>query len=71
MALEITKITLIENPYSADTVILDTNLPAACYPFDGYLQLEFCGARGQSSKYLEKHFPGVVTNTVSYPEVKE
>lgn len=71
MTLEITKITLIENPYSGDTIILDTNLPAACYPFAGYLQLEFQGARGQSSKYLEKHFPGVNVTKTSYPEVKE
>lgn len=40
----------------SDKVMLRTNLPEACYPYNGYLTLDFHCAQDKGVEYVKTHF---------------
>lgn len=51
---------LVVTGHGADLISIDTDLPNACYPYDGRQCLNFKAAKGTGEAYVKKHFPDVV-----------
>lgn len=56
--LIINKAVVVSNS-GADKVLLYTDLPGACYPWDLPLTVDFHAGRGSGVKYIKENFPGV------------
>jgi hypothetical protein len=59
MQIEIVKITVITALGGTDTVLLETKLPQAVWPFEGTATLKLDAARNTGEKYCKEHFPKV------------
>lgn len=59
ITLEITRAVVIQDAGS-DKVMLTTNLPSACWPYQKEpLMMSFEAAANTGVEYLKRHFPGV------------
>jgi hypothetical protein len=56
--MQITKATLLKGR-GADQVLLDTDLPNGCWPYNGTQDVRFSVAAGSGDEYLKAHFPDV------------
>ena len=59
MVIAITKVTLLERSGQADTVWLDTLLPAGVWPYEGTQSLKFEVAQGRGRFYIAVNFPHI------------
>ena len=57
--MNVTKVTVIERRIGTDAVFLRSDLPNACYPFDGELEVRFDTLCGTGRMYASRHFPNV------------
>jgi hypothetical protein len=47
-----------------DKIMLHTDLPEACYPYNGFLYLDFNCAQDKGDEYLAIHFPNIPTEII-------
>jgi len=59
MNINIIKITILRSHHGADELILTTELPNGCYPYDGCSHLKMTIAKDSAEKYIENNFNGV------------
>lgn len=58
MEINITNAIILRQSFGMDRIVLKTDLPEPCYPYDGLLELHLNVARGRAEEYMREH-PGV------------
>jgi hypothetical protein len=59
MLINITKISAIVRKNVTDKLLLYTEMPSGCWPFEGKATLRLEVASGTAEDYCSKHFPDV------------
>lgn len=61
--MNICKIKIIKGR-GADKVYMETDLPEACWPYDGTLSIRFDVAEGRGEEYIKTHFPQIPVHII-------
>lgn len=61
--MTITRATIVRGN-GADKIILDTDLPCATWPYEGYQSVSFECAASHGEKYLAKHFASIPSTVI-------
>jgi hypothetical protein len=67
MTITIAKVIVVRPFVGTDRIYLQqSQLPNACYPYDGHVDLQFDVARGTAESYLRRHLPDIPVEVLDY-----
>lgn len=60
IGMKIKRITIVKAKHGMDTIVLHTDLPDACFPYDAEkASMMLFAAQGFGEEYCKEHFSGV------------
>ena len=63
VSMKINRIVIIQG-MGTDRVMLETDLPEACWPYDNKLSITFNAAQDTGPEYIALHFPNIPIEVV-------